>query len=113
MDVYEFVQTRVLPEYREIVTMLRGLMKEMDPEIKEVISYGILAFKKIHIIAVMNPTKKDITFAFSQGAKLKDKYGLLKGVGRVSKHLKLKKPDSIDREVLKYYIRLAIDLDSK
>jgi len=40
MDVDEFVQTKVLLEYRDIVTMIRGLIKEMHPEITEVISYG-------------------------------------------------------------------------
>jgi hypothetical protein len=36
--------------------------------------------------------KKDITFASSRGAKFEDKFGLLQGVGKVSKHSKSMTP---------------------
>ena len=113
MDVNEFVQSKVLPEYRDIVAMLRTLMKEMDPDVQETLSYGILAFKKKRIIAVVNPTKNGITFAFSQGAEFKDNYNILKGVGKVSKHIKIKSIDAIPKETLKYYINQAVTYDLK
>src|SRR4030043_1143923 len=90
MTVDEFVETKVLPEYRDIVSMLRELMREMAPDAKEMISYGIPAYKRKRKIAVISPTKKGITFAFSRGAEFEDKYGLLRGVGKVSKHVKIK-----------------------
>jgi hypothetical protein len=113
MDVDEFVQTKVLPEYRDIVTMLRKLIHDTVPDTKEIISYGIPAFKRNNIIAVISPTKKDITLAFSRGAEFEDKYSLLEGKGKVSKHVKIKKTDSINKEALKYYIKQAVELDSK
>lgn len=64
------------------------------------------------IIAVVSPTKKDITFAFSKGAELEDRDGLLQGVGKVSKHVKLKKVEDVDREALRYYIDQAVERDS-
>ena len=70
--------------------MIRELMKECAPKAQESISYGIPAYKLRRIIAVISPTKKDITFSFSRGAQFKDKYGLLKGVGKSSKHVKIK-----------------------
>jgi hypothetical protein len=88
--VDEFVTTRVLPEFRDIVQMLRQLMSEAAPNAKEMISYGILAWKQNRILAVVSPIKKDITFAFTRGAEFEDKYGLLHGVGSVSKHVKIK-----------------------
>jgi uncharacterized protein YdhG (YjbR/CyaY superfamily) len=39
MTVDEFVATKVLPEYRDIVMALRALMKECAPNAKEQISY--------------------------------------------------------------------------
>jgi hypothetical protein len=111
MTVDEFVETRVSPEYRGIVTMLRELMQEIAPDAQEAISYGIPVFKRKHGVAVISPTKKDITFSFSRGAEFEDKYGLLRGVGHVSKHVKIKSLDTVDREALKYYIRQALDLD--
>lgn len=77
------------PEHDEIVEKLRELMREVASNAKEVTSYGILAWRGNLMLAVISPTKKDITFAFSKGAEFEDKYGLLKGVGKVSKHVKM------------------------
>jgi uncharacterized protein YdhG (YjbR/CyaY superfamily) len=72
MTVDEFVATKVLPEYRDIVMALRTLMKECAPNAREVISYGIPAYKGRRILAVISPTKKGITFAFSRGAEFEE-----------------------------------------
>jgi hypothetical protein len=111
--VDDFVKTRVLPGFQPVVAMLRELMKECAPGAKEVISYGIPAFRGKRILAVISPTKRDITFAFSRGAEFEDRYGLLRGVGRVSKHMKIKTLDDVDRAVLCYYIRQAVKFDEK
>jgi len=111
--VDEFVQTRVLPEFHPIVAMIRDLMKECAPQAKEIISYGIPSYRVNRIIAVISPTKKDITFAFSRGAEFEDKYSLLQGVGKVSKHVKLKKLADVNKDALCYYIQQALALDAK
>ena len=113
MNVDEFVKNNVLPEYRDIVELIRQYMREIAPDAQEVISYGIPAFKGNRVLAVISPTKKDITLAFSHGAEFDDKYGLLRGVGKVSKNLKFKTVDEVKKEVLEYYINQALDLDSK
>ena len=111
--VDEFVKTRVLPEFHDIVEMLRALMRETAPEAKEMIAYGIPAYKVRRVIAVISPTKKDITFAFSRGAEFEDKYGLLKGVGKVSKNVKIKNLKDVNKVALRYYIEQAMELDSE
>ena len=113
MTVDEFVRTKVLPELRPVVAMMRELMKECAPEARESISYGIPAYKLRRIIAVISPTKKDITFSFSRGAQFKDKYGLLKGVGKSSKHVKIKSLAAADKAALRYYIKQAVKLDAR
>ena len=113
MTVDDFVKTKVLPEFQPIVAMIRELMKECAPNAKEVISYGIPAYKAKRILVVISPTKKDITFAFSRGAEFEDKYGLLRGVGKVSKHVKLKNLAAVNEEALRYYIGQALELDEK
>ncbi len=82
MTVDEFVATKVLPQFRDVVEMVRQLMRECAPETQELISYGIPAWKGRKILAVVNPTKKDITFSFSRGSQFEDRYGLLRGVGK-------------------------------
>jgi hypothetical protein len=113
MTVDEFVKTRVLAEYRDIVSILRDLIHETAPDAKEIISYGIPAYKMKRIIAVISPTKKGITLAFSKGAEFEDKYGFLEGEGKVSKNVRIKSVNDINREALRYYIKQALELDSK
>ena len=66
-SVDEFVKSKVLPEFREIVELIRAYMRELAPGVQELISYGIPAYKGKRILAVISPTKKDITFSFSRG----------------------------------------------
>jgi len=113
MTVDEFVKARVAPEFQPVVAMLRKLMHETVPEAKEQISYGIPMWKRNRIFVFMNPTKKDITFGFSRGLSFDDKYGLLKGVGKVGRHIKVKNTKDISREVLEYYIRQAVKFDDE
>lgn len=111
MTVDEFVEARVLPEHQAIVAMIRQLMREMAPNVDEVISYGIPAYRGKRILAVISQTKRDITFAFSRGAQFEDAYGLLRGVGKVSKHVKIKSLDTVNVDALRYYVKQALDLD--
>ncbi len=113
MTVDEFMKTGVLPEFQPIVAMLRELMREMAPDAKEEIRYGIPAYKGRRILAVISPTRKDITFAFSRGAEFEDRYGLLQGKGKVSKHVKIKDLQRINKDALRYYIKQALEFDVK
>ncbi|MFB3889117.1 MAG: winged helix-turn-helix transcriptional regulator [Candidatus Bathyarchaeia archaeon] len=113
MSADEFVKTRVLPKYRGVVSVLRELLREVAPDAKETISHGIPAYRRKRIIAVISPTKKGITLAFSRGAEFEDKYGILEGEGRVSKNVRIRSVDAVDKEALRYYIRQAVELDSK
>ena len=111
MTVNEFIKQRVLPEHRDSVAMIRQLMREEAPDAKEVIAYGIPVWKGKRIFAVISPTKKDITFSFSRGAQFEDKYGLLRGVGKSSKHIKIKNASDVSKTVLRYYINQALKFD--
>lgn len=113
MTVDEFVQASVLPEFRATVERIRIMMHELAPDAEEGINYGIPAYKMKRIIALISPTKKNITLAFSRGAEFEDKYGLLRGIGDVSKHLKFKSEADVDKEVLAYYVRQALELERK
>lgn len=111
-SVEGFIEARVLPEYREIVGMIRRAMREHAPKTEEVLTYGILGFRKRRIIAVISPTKKGITLAFSRGAEFEDKYGLLEGVGKVSKNVRLSAMHDVPKPALRYYIKQALKLDA-
>jgi len=112
-QVDEFVKNKVLPELRPVVDMLRRVMAQSAPDVEEIISYGIPAYRGNRIVAVISPTKKDITFSFSRGAEFEDQYGLLGGVGKVSKFIKIRDLSQVDEDVLRYYIGQALTLDGK
>ena len=113
ISVDAFVESSVPPGLRPVVAMLRRLMRETAPGVNEQISYGLPMYKARRIFAYISPAKQDITFGFSRGAELKDKYGLLKGRGKASRHLKIKDLQSVSRDALRYYIRQALELDGK
>jgi hypothetical protein len=113
VTVDEFVERRVLPEYREIVAELRKLMRQCAPDAKEMVAYGIPAYRRKRTLAVISPTKKGITFAFSRGAEFDDRYGLLEGVGKVSKNVRMKNLKEVNKPALRYYIKQALELDKR
>ena len=113
MTVDDFVQLRVLPELHPVVTMIRDMMKECAPQAKEIISYGLPAYQTQRIVAIISPNKKDITFSFSRGVQFDDRYGLLRGAGKSSRHVKIRSLASANQEALRYYIQQALEADAR
>jgi len=113
ITVDEFVEMRVLPKYQPIVEELRKLIRQMAPQVKEVMSYGIPNYRGKRGMAVISPAKTHITLAFSRGAEFEDKYGLLEGVGTVSKNLRFRDMTDINKEAIQYYMKQALKLDAE
>jgi hypothetical protein len=113
MNLDEFVRSKVLPDFRPVVAAIRSLMKEVAPEAKEAISYGIPMYGLKKPIAWINPTKTGVTFGFRQGAYFEDRYGLLRGVGKHARHVRMKNLDQVNKPALKYYIKQALTLDKR
>ena len=114
MTVDDYVNTKVLPEHRETVAMLRALVHECAPQSEEIFSYGMPNFTANNqTFAWILANQKDITFSFRVGINIEDKFNLLKGVGKHARHIKLKSADSVDKDVLRYYIGQALALDAK
>jgi hypothetical protein len=104
-EVDRFIRTRILPEYRPIARLLRKLVKECAPTIKEMMD-GTPIFRGHREIAMMSPTKRGITFALARSAELDDKYGMLAGA------MRMRKLTDVNRHALRYYIKQAVALDS-
>jgi hypothetical protein len=114
VSVNEFVEAKVPAEFREVVAAIRGLMKECAPDAEEVISYGMPVYRGKKIFAWINPPVKDVTFGFSRGAQMEDKYSLLRGTAKGgARHVKMKNPAEVNRPALKYYIKQAVKLDRR
>jgi len=110
--VDEFVKRRVTPELRPVVALLRKLMRENAPDATEEIKYGIPMWTGTYAFTFLNPTKTAITFGFSHGVHLTDRYGLLKGRGKWARHVKLKTVDDANVPALRSYIKQAAKIDA-
>jgi len=111
ITVDEFVKQKVLPEYRPVAAMIRKLMREAAPAAQEQVAYGIPVWKGKKIFAFISPNKKGITFSFTHGSEFEDKYDLLRGVGKVSRHLKIADIKDVNKTALRYYIKQALKID--
>lgn len=111
--VDDFVKHKVLPEFHDIVTMLRELMRECAPHATEKVSYGLPMWIGKSTLAWISPTKRDITFGFTFGVEFEDRYGLLKGRGKHARHVKIKKFTDANQDALRYYIQQALQRDAR
>jgi hypothetical protein len=112
MTVDAFVKAKVPPEFRPVVAVIRDLVRECAPNAREEVSYGMPVYKLKGLFAWINPPKKDVTFSFTRGDKIEDRYGLLSGTARAgTRHVKMKKLGDVNKTALKYYIRQAVKLD--
>jgi hypothetical protein len=109
----DYLKTKVLPQHQGIVSALRELMAECAPQAQEVLLYGSPAWKGNKALAVVSPSKTHITFAFDRGAEFEDAYGLLAGVGKRTRHVKIKALETMNQDALRAYIAQAVRLDSE
>ena len=107
----EFVESNVLPEFWPVVAAIRSLMKEFAPNAREEMSYGLPMYIKKSTLAWISPSKRGITFSFMRGVALEDKYGLLGGVAKHARYVRMKNLDEINKPALRYYIKQALKLD--
>lgn len=117
-NIDTFIQDKVLEPYQPIVHKFRLLIQTAYPELKEEMRggtekyYGVPVYRLKRIIISLSPTKKGITFSFTEGKLFEDKYGLLEGQGNKSLNLRLETEAAYSDEILSYYIKQAIDFDN-
>ena len=113
-----FIESKVLPEYQPIVEKFRTLIKNEFPNLKEEMRggtekyYGVPVYRYNRILITLSPTKKGITFSFTDGKIFEDKYSLLEWEGNKSLNLRINKIDDCKDEFLRYYIKQVIKIDS-
>ena len=113
MTVDEFVRKKVLPQHRELVSELRGLMLKNAPGVEELISYGIPMYRYEKPLAWINPSNSGVTVGFRDGTSIQDRYGLLKGKGKGARNVQVKKLEDLNKAAMRDYIRQAVKLDRR
>ncbi|HEY5787368.1 MAG TPA: DUF1801 domain-containing protein [Microlunatus sp.] len=118
-QVDAFVEAKVLPPYRPIFAAFRELVRIEFPQLSEEMRGGTEAYPGVpvyrlnRIVVTVSPTKKGITFNFTDGGEFEDPYGLLEGVGYKTRNVRCSKPEQFDPEVLRTYLRQAGAADSR
>ena len=118
-NVDAFIKEKVLPEYRPIVSAFRTLVKERFPELTEEMRggtekyYGVPVYRLNRIVITVSPTKKGVTFAFTDGGSFEDKHKLLEGVGAKTQNIRLSSEKDFKKTQMTYYIKQAIAADKR
>ncbi|MER5624883.1 DUF1801 domain-containing protein [Streptosporangium sp. NPDC002544] len=110
-EVDAYVETKLQPKYQEIVAALRKLMADCAPDAVECLTHGSPAWRATRNLAVISQSKTHLTFAFERGAEFEDAHGLLEGVGKKTRHIKIKTLDGMNETALRDYIAQAVHLD--
>jgi hypothetical protein len=97
---------------RPVVEAVRSAMREAAPKIEEFVGYSMPMWRGNGHLAFMSSMKGDVKLGFVAGLKLDDKYKLLKGKGKVTRHLIFKTIEDVKPTVLRHYIRQAVKIDA-
>ncbi len=108
----EYVRARLPADQQEIFAVLRALLKKHAPQAQEVISRGSPAWQGEKLLAILSVSKTHLTLAFTRGAEFDDRHGLLDGVGKTTRHVKLRKLSDLEHDALVDYVEQAVALDT-
>lgn len=65
------------------------------------------------IVVTISPTKKGITFNFTDGVGFDDPQRLLEGVGNKTRNVRWSRPEQFDADAMRAFLRQAIAADSR
>ena len=101
---------------RPIVTALREVVADVDPNTCEVVrlgdraaTYGVGPRKMLDGYAYILPYKKWVNLGFYQGVDLADPEGLLEGTGAKMRHVKVRSLDEAKRAAVRALVKGALE----
>jgi hypothetical protein len=118
-EIDAFVEARILPAYRPIFAAFRALVRADFPQLVEGMRGGTDAYPGVpvyrlkRIVVTVSPTKKGITFNFTDGGGFEDPYGLLEGVGHKTRNVRWSTLEQFDVDAMRSYLRQAVAADSR
>ncbi len=98
----------------EMLSRLRALIKQADPEVVEEWKWGIPVWSHAGIICTGETYKKVVKMTFAKGAFLDDPAGLFNSSleGRVRRAIDVREGDKVNEKALKTLIRAAATLNT-
>jgi len=112
----ELIDARIeeLGDWRgEMLSRLRALIKEADPEVAEEWKWGGPVWSHSGLICTGETYKKAVKMTFAKGASLEDPSGLFNSSleGNTRRAIDVHEGDKLDAEGLKALIRAAVALN--
>ena len=112
----ELIDARIkeLGDWRgEMLSRLRTLIKEADPEVVEEWKWGGPVWSHDGLISTGETYKNAVKMTFAKGAALKDPSGLFNSSldGNTRRAIDFREGEKIDEEALKALIRAAVTLN--
>ena len=108
--VEEYVES--LEDWRgEVVTGLRDLILEVDPEVEESIKWSRPVYEDNGSLAYIMAHENHVNLGFTRGVELTDETGVLEGTGKQMRHVKLRDADDVRPDVLRELICEAVALN--
>jgi len=97
----------------EMLSRLRALIRQADPEVVEEWKWGIPVWSHEGIICTGETYKKAVKMTFAKGASLADPAGLFNSSleGRVRRAIDFHEGDKLNERALKDLIRVAVALN--
>ena len=97
----------------KMLSRLRALVKEADPEVVEEWKWGVPVWSHAGIITTGETYKNSVKLTFAKGASLKDPSGLFNSSleGNVRRAIDFHESDEIDEGALKALVRAAVALN--
>lgn len=90
-----------------IVEAVRALAREVFPDLAEEVKYGGILFASGASFGGVFSYTSHVSVEFSHGAKIRDEWGFLEGVGKGRRHIKLMSKEDIETKKLAQYLLLA------
>ncbi len=114
MNIEEFIKT-YNPEVQSICLQLRKIALELLPNSEEILYTGWKNFaygtgksrSESDLIIYIAPFKDSVNLGFYRGVNLNDPKNLLKGTGKLMRHVKIKSMTNLPIEDLKHLINEA------
>ena len=101
---------------RPVVTALREVIVEVDPNTCEVVrlgdhaaTYGVGPRKMLDGYAYILPHKRWVNLGFYQGVDLADPEGQLEGTGAKMRHVKIRTLDDANRSAVRALVKGALE----
>jgi hypothetical protein len=95
-------------EQKKIMEILRSIIHEEAPDVKENFKWNRPVFSTDTDFAYFKTSKSYLTFGIFKFEKIKDYATLLEGTGQDMRHIKIKKAEDLQPEIIRSWINMLL-----